>query len=129
MTMKYVPWHSNAHVFQRMWVENLSTPSSNLPHREYSTVVTNYMFCKRAVGTPFFILTGKINRFAKFCLSIQNMYLEEDWEMNAISQVACLKSCISLNKRLWAKSFFRFLDRNFCCNDLKIFLHVKQRSR
>ena len=36
---------------------------------------------------------------------------------------------ISLNKRLWAKSFFRFLDRNFCCNDVKIFLHVKQRSR
>ena len=53
MTMKYMPCHSNAHVCQRMWVENLSIPSSNLTHREYSTVVTDYMFCKRAVGTPF----------------------------------------------------------------------------
>ena len=49
--------------------------------------------------------------------------------MNAISQVACFKSCISLNKRLWAEICFSDLGRNSCRNGLKIFLGVKQCSR
>ena len=47
-------------------------------------------------------------------------------KMNAISQVACFKSCISLNKRIWAKICFSNLGRNCCRNALNIFFCVEQ---
>ena len=40
-------------------------------------------------------------------------------QMNAINNVHHLKSCISLNKRFWAKSFFGNLQKSFCRIDLK----------
>ena len=40
--------------------------------------------------------------------------------MNAINNVHRLKSCISLNKRFWAKSFFANLQKSFCRIHLKI---------
>ena len=40
--------------------------------------------------------------------------------LNAINNVHRLKSCISLNKRFWAKSFFGNLQKSFCRIDLKI---------
>ena len=82
--------------------------------------------------SQYAILLGiyhELNSIINESCSAFKMIFSKTQHMNAISQVAWFKSCISLNKRLWAKSFFRFLDRNFCRNDLKIFLHVKQRTR